>query len=90
MQIVHYQKWKREDLWRKYHKATNDNDKNIIKKEINELTEKIDTIQAHKNACNRIIVKYFVIRNDHNRNIQNKEREDALIKNDRNKKIRNR
>lgn len=90
MQIVHYLKWKREDLWRKYHKATNDNDKNIIKKEINELTEKIDTIQAHKNACNRIIGKYFVIRNDHNRNIQNKEREDVLIKNDRNKKIRNR
>ena len=43
-----------------------------------------------KNDCNRIIGKYFVIRNDHNRNIQNKEREDALIKNDRNKKIRNR
>lgn len=48
-------KGKREDLWRKYHKSTNEDDKNIIKKEINELTEKIDTIQAHKNACNRII-----------------------------------
>ncbi len=82
MQIVHYLKWKREDLWRKYHKATNDNDKNIIKKEINELTEKIDTIQAHKNACNRIIGKYFVIRNDnyHNRNIQNKEKRRCIDK----------
>lgn len=90
MQIVHYLKWKREDLWRKYHKATNDNDKNIIKKEINELTENIDIIHAQRNACDRIVGKYFIIRDDYNRNIQNKEREDTLIKTDRNKKIRNR
>lgn len=43
-------KGKREDLCRKYHKATNDNDKNIIKKEINELTENIDIIHAQRNA----------------------------------------
>lgn len=43
-------KGKREDLWRKYHKATNDNDKNIIKKEINELTKNIDIIHAQRNA----------------------------------------
>lgn len=83
-------KGKREDLWRKYHKATNDNDKNIIKKEINELTENIDIIHAQRNACDRIVGKYFIIRDDYNRNIQNKEREDTLIKTDRNKKIRNR
>ena len=43
-------KGKREDLWRKYHRATNEND----------------------------------------RNIKNNEKEDELIKIDRNKKIRNR
>ena len=83
-------KGKREDLWRKYHKATNENDKNIIKKEIDELIEKIDTITAQKNAYNRIIGKYSVIREDYNRNIKNNEKEDELIKIDRNKKIRNR
>lgn len=54
----------REDLWRKYHKANNENDKITVKKEINELTEKIDTIQAQKNACNRIIAKYSIIREE--------------------------
>lgn len=83
-------KGKREDLWRKYHRSTNENDRNIIKKEIDKLTEKIDTITAQKNACNRIIRKYSVIREDYNRNIPNKEKENELIKIDRNKKIRNR
>ena len=81
-------KGKREDLWRKYHRATNENDRNIIKKAIDELTEKIDTITAQKNACKRIIEKYSVIRDDYNINIQKKEREDELIKIDRNKKIK--
>jgi len=81
-------KGKREDLWRKYHRATNENDRNIIKKAIDELTEKIDTITAQKNACKRIIEKYSVIRDDYNINIQKKEREDKLIKIDRNKKIK--
>ena len=80
-------KGKREDLWRKYHKTSNENNKDIIKKEINEIMEKIDTIQAHKNACDRIINRYYVIREDYNRNIQNKENE--LIKIVRKKKIRN-
>ena len=83
-------KGKREDLWGKYHIATNENDRNIIKKEINELTEKVDTITTQKNACNRIIGKYSVIREDYNRNIPNKEKENELIKIDRNKKNRNR
>lgn len=83
-------KGKREDLWKKYHRATNENDRNIIKNEIDELTEKVYTITTQKNACNRIIGKYSVIREDYNRNIKNNEKEDELIKIDRNKKIRNR
>ena len=47
-------------------------------------------IRDRRNACDRIVGKYFIIRDDYNRNIQNKEREDTLIKTDRNKKIRNR
>lgn len=83
-------KGKREDLWRKYHKATNDNDKNIIKKEINELTENIDTVHAQRNACDRIINRYSVIREEYKRKIENKEKEDELTKIDRNKKIKSR
>ncbi len=51
-------KGKREDLWRKYHKTSNEFNRTAIKKEIIELTEKIDTIQAHKSACIRIINRY--------------------------------
>ena len=42
-------KGKREILWRN-HKSANETDKTTILKEINELNDKIDTIQAHKNA----------------------------------------
>ena len=49
-------KGKREILWRN-HKSANETDRTTILKEINELNDKIDTIQAHKNACNRIIVR---------------------------------
>lgn len=83
-------KGKREDLWRKYHKATNDNDKNIIKKEINELTENIDTVHAQRNACDRIINRYSAIREEYKRKIENKEKVDELTKIDRNKKIKSR
>ena len=88
MQIVHYLKWKREDLWRKYHKATNDNDKNIIKKEINELTEKINTIQSYKNACNRIIDRYEEIKEDYKKEIENNEKTQELIRNYSKKRIK--
>ena len=56
-------KGKRELLWRK-HKSDDINKKAEILKEINSLTEKIDKIQAQKNACNRIIAKYENIKND--------------------------
>ena len=83
-------KGKREDLWRKYHKATNENDKITVKKEINELTEKIDTIQAQKNACNRIIAKYSIIREEQQKEMENNEKIKEFIKNDKKKKIKSR
>ena len=83
-------KGKREDLWRKYHKSTNEDDKNIIKKEINELTEKIDTIQAHKNACNRINDKYLIIKEENKKEIEDRGNVIKLIKNYKKKKDKNR
>ena len=56
-------KGKREILWRKY-KSADINKKTEILKEINSLTEKIDKIQAQKNACDRIIARYEEIKND--------------------------
>ena len=74
-------KGKREDLWRKYHKATNDNDKNIIKKEINELTENIDIIYAQRKACDRIIDKYVQIKENYEKETTEKSISSKLIKN---------
>lgn len=78
-------KGKRENLWRKYHKATNDNDKNIIKKEINELTENIDIIYAQRNACDRIIKRYYVIREEYEKKSKKEDRVQELTKMDKKK-----
>jgi hypothetical protein len=80
----------REDLWRKYHRDTNEEDKATIKKEINELTEKIDTIQAHKNACIGIINRYEMVKEEYKKEIENKEKAQELIKSDKKIKIKNR
>ena len=80
-------KGKREDLWRKYHRDTNENDRNIIKKEIDELTEKVDTIQAQRNACSRIIDRYTQIKKDYERKTEVKNKTIELIKENK-KKIR--
>lgn len=83
-------KGKRELLWRK-HKTADENDKTNILKEINALTDKIDTIQAHKNACNRIIARYEEIKEDYKKEIGAKEKSKELIIADKkNKKMRNR
>lgn len=71
-------KGKREDLWRKYHKTTNKNDKIIIKNEINKLTEEIDTITAQKNACNRIIDRYSIVKEELQKQIEYKEKRQNL------------
>lgn len=78
----------RENLWRKYNKATNENDKNIIKKEINEFTEKIDEIQAYRKACIRIIDKYPIIKEDYEKKIESKNKAAKLIKEDKKKKLK--
>ena len=71
-------KGKRELLWRK-HKSADTNKKDEIKKDINALTEKIDTIQAQKNACNRIIAKYIEIKNDCQKEQNSREMSKNLV-----------
>ena len=71
-------KGKREDLWRKYHKTTNENDKTTMKKEINKLTEEIDTITAQRNACNRIIDRYSIVKESLQKEIEYKEKNQKL------------
>ena len=62
-------------------KATNEDDKNIIKKEINALTEKIDKIQAYRKACIRIIYEYPIIKEDYKKKMETKEKVKELNKN---------
>ena len=80
-------KGKREILWRK-HKSANEINKPDIIKEINELTEKIDTIQAQKKACNRIIARFEQIKEDYKKEIEAKEKVTEMIKENKHKKLR--
>ena len=82
-------KGKREILWQK-HKSANENDKTDIIKEINEITNRIDTIQAHKKACNRIIVRYEEIKEDYTKKLETTEKSQELILVNKKKKARNR
>ena len=52
----------RENLWQKHNKSANENDKSNILKDITFPTEKIENLQAYKNACNRIITRYTQIK----------------------------
>ena len=79
----------RELLWRKY-KTADENDKATILKEINSLSDKIDTIHAQKKACNRIIAKHEEIKEDYKKDIEWKEKSKVLILADKKKKSRNR
>ena len=81
-------KGQREILWRKYHKATNDKDKHIIKKEINELTENIDIIHAQRKACDRIINRYYVIREEYEKESKKEDRVQELTKIDKKKSLK--
>ena len=74
-------------MWRK-HKSADESNKTEIMKEINNLTEKIDTIQAHKKACNRIIARFEQIKEDYKKEIEAKEKVTELIKEDNHKKLR--
>ena len=82
-------KGKRELLWRK-HKSANENDKANILKEIHAITDKIDTIQAQKKACNRIIARYGEIKEDYKKEIGAKEKSKELITSDKKKGTRTR
>ena len=81
-------KGKRENLWRKYNKTTDVDLKGAILKEINQLTEEIDTSQAHKNACNRIIVRYEEIKEECKREIEDRNNAKKMIDVERKKKER--
>ena len=80
-------KGKRELLWKK-HKSVNESKKINIFKKINELTDKIDTIQAQKNACNRIIDRYEEIKVDFYKEMESKQKTQELILSKKEKKIR--
>ena len=66
-------KGKRELLWKK-HKTADENYKSKILAEINSITDKIDTIQAQKMACNRIIAEYDGIKTYYKKQIKYKEK----------------
>ena len=82
-------KGKRELLWRK-HKIVDENNKTNILKEINALTDKIDTIQAQKRACNRIINKFDKLKENYKKEIESKDKSQELIVADKKKRARNR
>ena len=82
-------KGKRELLWRK-HKSADAHKKTEILKEINELTDKIDTIQAQKKDCDRIIARFEQIKEDYKKEIESQKKANELIKEDKRKKLRNR
>ena len=82
-------KGKRELLWKK-HKSADVNEKKNILKEINELTNKIDTIQAQKKACNEIITRYKEIKEDYKKELESKEKLQELIIADKKKRTMNR
>ena len=83
-------KGEKEILWRKYNKCNNEIDKSNILKDINSLTEKVDTIYANKNACSRIINRYEEIKDDYKNEIKSKEKTYDLIRSDKKKKLRER
>ena len=77
-----------DGIEKKYHKATNDNDKNIIKKEINELTKNIDIIHAQRNDCDRIINRYYVIREEYEKKSKKEDKVQELTKIDKKKSLK--
>ena len=86
---LHEFKGKREILWRKY-KSVYENEKADIFKELREITDKIDTIQSQKKACNRIITRYKEIKEDYKKELESKEKLQELIIAYKNKRTRNR
>ena len=82
-------KGKRELLWKK-HKSADTNKKAEILKDINALTEKIDKIQAQKNACNRIISRYKEIKTGFQKEMESKQKTQEFIITNKHTKMKNR
>ena len=66
-------KSKRENLWRKYNKVADLDEKSKIMQEIENLTQRIDKIQAHKNACGRMIKRFEEIKQEYLAELKVKE-----------------
>ena len=58
-------KSRRENLWRKYNRVVDLDEKSKIMREIENLTQRIDKIQAHKNACGRMIKRFEEIKEEY-------------------------
>lgn len=80
-------KGNRELLWKK-HKSVDETNNNNVLKEINKLTDKIDTIQAQKNACNRIIDKYSLILEENKQEIKYKINIEKFIRLNRTRNLK--
>ena len=83
-------KSKRENLWRKYNKNTDETKKAEIKKEIGSLTEKITNINNCTNICGRCITRLDKFRKEYIEQEMAKEKAQELIKEDKKKRARNR
>lgn len=83
-------KSKRENLWRKYNKNTDETKKAEIKTQIDLLSEKITNINNCTNICGRCVIRFEHLRKEYIEQEKAKEKAQELIKEDKKKKARNR
>ena len=83
-------KSKRENLWRKYSKTTDETQKIEIKTQIDLLSEKITTITNYANICNKCITRLDKFSEEYIEQEKAKETAQELIKEDKKKRARNR
>ena len=83
-------KSKRENLWRKYNKTTDETPKVEFKTQINLLSEKMITVNNFANICGRCVIRFEQLRKEYIEQEKAKENAQELIKEDRKKKARNR
>ena len=60
-------------MWRKYNKVVDSDEKSKIMQEIEILTQRIDKIQEHKNACSRMIKRFEEIKEEYLMEQKNRE-----------------
>lgn len=83
-------KSKRENLWRKYNKNTDETKKAEIKTQIDLLSKKITNINNCTNICGRCVIRFEHLRKEYIEQEQAKEKAQELIKEAEKKKARNR